>query len=224
MEEFRDWLVYFNGFSAVPGFLYFIFRGQSRNMLSVVVFTILASSFLSDNFNYFFMRLIYPNGFIIGNIWYLINFLLSCYLFGMMVKKRKMFFSVLAIIFSIGSIVTFLFFFRLSESNTFIRLFSNVSLILFSLMAYFELLKNPNKKLKKQPSFWISTAFFLSNSLILLQNVFNNYLIFDLKISESAVLSIYVIKLCANIFMNFSLFYVLVLLDKEPSPQLKKAS
>ena len=194
---------------------------RSWKSISGIVFYMMLVSLLADNFNYFFIRFIYPNSFIIGNSWYIINYIIVVILFTIVLnKKKKLFLSFLSF-FVVGTIISFGFFFLFTESNVFIRLFSNVSFIFFSLMIYFELLKNPNQKISRLPLFWIATALFVQNSLLLLQSIFNNYLIFDQKITTEAMRVIHIINLVANISKNFILFYALVLIDKGYPDSLK---
>ncbi len=194
---------------------------RSWKSISGIVFYMILFSFLADNFNYFFIRFVYPNSFIIGNSWYLLNYLLVALLFAQILdKKRKLFIGFLAV-FIIGSIISFTFFFQFTESNVFVRLFSNVSFIFFALNIYLELLKSPNQKISRLPLFWIATALFVQNSLLLLQSIFNNYLIFDQKITTEAMRIIHIINLVANITKNFILFYAIVLIDKGYPDSLK---
>jgi hypothetical protein len=89
-----------------------------------------------------------------------------------------------------------------------------VTFIIASISVYFQLLKTPTKKLSQVPIFWIATAFFIYYSLVLLLSIFDNFLIFDQRISIEAYRIIHFINLMANIAKNFILFYALVLIDK----------
>ncbi len=201
-----------NRFSALAGCLYFLYFMRSWKSTSGIVFLILLFSLLADNFNYFFIRAIYPNSFIIGNSWYIVNYVITAFLFKEILKKHSRLIIGLLGLFILGTIVSFIFFYEFTESNVFIRLFSNASFIAFSLLVYFELLKSPSLQLTKLPLFWVVTSLFIYNSLLLLQGIFNNYLIFDLKISTFNLIPI--IKLIGNIVKNFILFYALALIDK----------
>ncbi|MEO9482891.1 MAG: hypothetical protein ABJG47_05570 [Ekhidna sp.] len=105
-------------------------------------------------------------------------------------------------------------FYSLYDSNTVIRLISNVAFIILSLLTFYELLRKPEIKLKKSPVFWIVTAIFIHSCLTLLRNVFLQYLVFDLEASKEIVSWIWLINLIANISKNFILFYAIVLIDK----------
>jgi len=118
---------------------------------------------------------------------------------------------------------SFGFIFDFSESNIFIRTFANASFIFLSLLVFLHLLKNPSGSLRKYPVFWIATAYFIYNSILMLHGLFNNYLIFDLKISSEAYRIVAIINLFANITKNFILFYALVLIDKGFPDTLKPA-
>lgn len=214
MEELRDWLLDLNGFSALGGTLFFLFSRKKFTSVSGVIFLILLFSFLADNLNYFFIRLIYPNSFIIGNIWIIVNYLLMIWLFRkILVESSKTILRPLAAVFITGTSVSF-FFFKITEANTFISLYSDLSFIFLSLLTYLQLLRNPSHKLTIQPIFWIATSFFVHSSLILLQSVFDNYLIFDQNITPEGYVIIHIINLVANTTKNFILFYALVLINR----------
>ncbi|SNS45952.1 hypothetical protein SAMN05421640_0237 [Ekhidna lutea] len=223
METFINWFLEFNRFSALAGSLYFIFFIRDKKHTTVLVFIILVCSLLADNLNYFFVR-IYSNSFIVSNSWYIANFIVSLILFQHLLKSRKFLISLLITVFFIGSILSFTYFFKLTESNTFIRLFSNSTFIFLSLAFYLELLKKPDGRLRKHPYFWIASSFFIYNSVLLLQSLFKNFLIFDLQISKAAYAWILFISLSANITKNFILFYALVLIDKGYPDTLKPKS
>lgn len=221
MKELLDWLVDLNRFSALAGCLFFLYSRQSLKSVSGIVFCVLLISFAADNLNYFFIRLIYPNSFIIGNSWKIVNFFLMILLFIKMLSGRvKRIILALTIIFSITTIVSF-FFYPITEANTIINISSNVTFILLVLISYLQLLKQPSFKLTIQPIFWIGTSFFVHSSLVLLQSIFENYLIFDQKISQEGYILIYVINFLANISKNFILFYALVLIGKGFPDSLK---
>ena len=208
-------------FSSLAGILYFLMAMKSWKRVSGIIFLILLSSFLADNFNYFFIRLIYPNSFIIGNLWYLLNFILSIFLFSKILDNRNFILGALTAVFSVGALISFLFFYKFTESNTFTTLASNICFVVIALITFFDLLKKPNLRLSKNPVFWIATSLFIYNSLILLQNVFNNYLLFDIKISGEGYTWIHIIRIFANAIKHFMLFYALILIDKGFPDSLK---
>ena len=214
LEATKDWLYHLNGFSAIAGILFFIYVRKSLKSVSGIIFIILLVSFLADNINYFFIRFVYPNGFIVGNLWIITNYFLMMWLFKkILTSQSSKTVLVLTVLFTIGSLVS-LYFYTLTEANTFINVYSTSSFIIVSLIAYLELLKNPSSRLIKQPIFWIATAFFVHNSLILLQSIFENYLIFDQQITKEAYRVIQIINLIANTTKNYVLFYALVLIYK----------
>lgn len=224
MRALLDWILNFNSFSALAGMLYFIIFMRSRRDLAGIIFLVLTVSFIADNLNYFFVRFIYPNSFIIGNSWYIIDYLINAIIFSVILQKWRKVSFILLSAYLIGTVVSFSFFYSFTESNTFIRIFSNASWIALSLVLYVELLNRPSQKLGRLPLFWFATAYFVNSSLILLQSVFDNYLIFDLKISGESYIWINIIKLIANIGKNFTLFYVLALIDKGFPSTLKLQS
>ncbi len=214
MEAIANWFLNLNGFSALAGCLFFLYTKQSLKSVSGIVFLILLLSFAADNINYFFMRFVNPNSFIIGNCWIIGNFFLMLWLFSQILSSSaKRIIQILLTVFSVGTIIS-LFYFKINEANTFISLFCDLSYIFLALLTYLQLLKNPSQKLVTQPIFWIATSFFVHSSLILLQSVFDNYLIFDQNITQEGYIIIYIINLSANITKNFILFYALVLISK----------
>jgi len=214
MDAFWDWLYHLNRFSGFSGCLYFILFVKSRTRVSGILFLILFFSLMADNLNYFFIHLIYPNSFYIGNSWHILNYILSITLFYSIFDERKKILIFLLVLFSIGTMVSFVYFFDFSESNTFIRTYPNITLIFLSLLIFLELLKRPNQRLQNHPLFWIATSFFVYNSLLLLQGIFKNYLVFDLKISSEGYAYVEFINLLANISKNVILFYIIILIDK----------
>ncbi|WP_421763764.1 hypothetical protein [Ekhidna sp.] len=223
MEDFWNWLIELNRFSGLAGCIYFVIFMKSWRRFSGVLFYILFASFLADNLNYFFIRIVYPNALYIGNSWVILNYFLSIFLFSKILADRNLLLKIYAGLFTVGTALSLTLAYDYAESNTFINVYSNITLISLSLLGYFELLKNPKVKLSKQPIFWIVTSFFIYNSVLILVSVFNNYLIFDLKISSDAYAMVSIINLSANILKNLLLFYSLVLIDKGFSPNLNPA-
>lgn len=214
MEVLVNWILDLNRFSALSGCLFFLYSRQSLKTVSGIVFFLLALSLTADNLNYFFIRLVQPNSFIIGNIWIIANYFLMILLFRKILAHQNFKILVLLpIIFIIGTSISF-FYFKLSEANTFLSLYADISYILLALLTYLQLLKYPSIKLVTHPIFWIVTSFFVHSSLILLQGIFENYLIFDQEISKDAYVFIYGINLIANISKNLILFYALVLIHR----------
>lgn len=221
MEALRQWLLILSSFSTIPGLLYYSFS-RNKDQVYVVIAFILGLSFLADNANYFFIRLIYPNSFIINNIWVILNYSLMVWLFGLFLDTSRKTTIYLLVTFFLGTILSF-FYYSFLEPNTAIYLLSNLCFIALSLFTYFKLLQNPEQQLVNHPIFWTVTAFFIYYSLWLLQVVFNNYLIFDQMISSQAYDVIHIINLFANICKNFILFYVMVLIGKGYPATLKSA-
>lgn len=212
MDILWSWFVDLSRLSALAGGLYYIFF-KKANPIQRLVFLLLCISFLADNINYFFIRLIDQNSFYVGNIYVILDFFLVVALFQALLGRRKIFLFG-TILFVIGAIGSFSLFYGFNESNTFTRVYSNLFITIGSLLVYLELLKNPSLQLKKLPSFWITTSLFVYSSVVLLIALFNNYLIFDLKISSEGYAVIGIINLAANTGKNIIFFYALVLIDK----------
>ncbi len=204
----------FNRLSGIVGIIYFIFFPKRLNSNSGIIFLVILVSFLADNCNYFFIRLVYPNGYIISNIWYLLNYLIVSWLFYRLLPNDKKLISILALIFYIGASVSFIYHYSFEDSNSFIKVQTSLVFAFLSLRLYFNLLKKPSGSLRNNSVFWIANAFFIYSTVTLLRNLFLQYLVFDLEISKEASSLIMVINLFANISKNLILFYVLVLIDK----------
>ncbi|WP_425389658.1 hypothetical protein [Ekhidna sp.] len=214
LEALDRWLGDLSMFSGISGILFFIYGRKHRTNVSTVLVIILVLSFLADTSNYFFVRLILQNSYIIGNIWLIANYFAMLWLFSEVLDIRKSLYLILGSVFATGGIISFGLWYTFLEFNTFTLVWSNITFIFLSLIAYFQLLRKPNIVLAKQPVFWISTSFFVYYCLIFLQSIFNNYLIFDLVISDSGYTAINMINHIANISKNFVLFYALILLHK----------
>ena len=81
-------------------------------------------------------------------------------------------------------------------------------------MGFKNLLKRPKGELLKMPVFYALAAFFIYYALTFLKRLFMNYLVFELEISASEFFPISMVNLFANTSKNYTLFYVLVLLEK----------
>ncbi|MEQ9466865.1 MAG: hypothetical protein RLN88_05600 [Ekhidna sp.] len=214
MEVFHAWLLELNSFSGIAGITYFMLYRKKINTIYGVVFLLIAASTLADCSNYFFMRLVYQNSYIIGNLWFLLNFGISIWLFSKILPNHKILLIVLSCIFYVGAVLSFITTYSFTDSNSFIKVSSSIVFTFLALRLYFELLKKPTGSLKFNPIFWIATALFLFSSLSLLRNLFLQYLVFDLEIGVSSYIYISTIYLLANISKNLILFYALTLIDK----------
>lgn len=214
METLHHWLLEINGASAIPGLLFFFFRRDKKtNSVFFIIFSVLFLSFLADNINYFFIRLVFPNSYIINNIWLIFNYFLMLWLFKKILPSSINILKLLSVVFACAAVVSF-WIYSFLEPNTVLYLISDLSFVFLSLITYYELLRNPSGQLKSQPIFWMVTSFFVFHSIILLQSIFDNYLIFDQEISKTAYRIIHIINLLANTTKNFILFYTLILIDK----------
>lgn len=212
VSSFTD---YVNTYSGLPGIIFFIvFRKQMGNISRFAFYTLLAS-FLADFSVQLFIRYVYPNSFIISNLWYLVNYSLLSWLYFLIIPNRKKLIGLLALIFFIGSIISFLFFFSFLESNTFIRVYTSVAFTLLAILAFLEILKHePTKSLISYPLFWINTAIFLFSSITLFKGLFLNYIVFITKTEWEAYASVAFIGVIFNIIKNLLFFYSFILVHK----------
>lgn len=204
-----------SSFSGLAGILLFLFFPKKLSSIAGILFLSIAASFLADSGNYFFIRLVSPNGYIIGNIWYILNYLICTWLFIKLLPDHKRVILILTFVFGIGTIISF-FYYSLGDSNSFIKVYSSSIFTFLSLRLYFSLLKNPSSRLRSNTVFWIANAFFIFSTVTLLRNLFLQYLVFDLEISKAGFSLIMIINLLANIAKNFILFYALLLIEKFP--------
>lgn len=219
--EFIEVLIEFNRYSALPGIIFSLFFLKNWKDSAGIIFYILLASFSADFVSYLYAKHVTPNSYIIANAWYCVNYLLVVWLYyKILPSKDKRWIYILVVLFLIATPISF-FFYSFFDSNTVIRLMSNVSFIIISLLAFFELLKKPETGLKKSPVFWIVSAIFIHSCLTLLRNIFLQYLVFDLNASKEIVSWIWLINLVANISKNFILFYALVLIDKGFSDKIE---
>jgi hypothetical protein len=213
-EKFIDVLVEINRFSGVPAILLFLLA-RDKPIVSKLAFWLVMASFLADFSNYFFIRYIYKNSFIISNTWFIVNYFLLIYLFLKLIPERKTLLTATLGAFLAGTAITFIFYYTFLESNTFIRVFTSISITLICLIIYLEILENsPANNLFQYPVFWIVTALFIYSSATLLKNIFDQYLIFEKSISTEAYRLIFPINLGFNILKNLMLAYAIWLAGK----------
>lgn len=212
--EFIETLIEFNRYSALPGIVFSVFFLKDWKNSAGIVFYILLASFAADLISFLYAKYVFANSYPIANLWYILNYFLVIWLFYKLLpsKKGKLIY-ILGGLFVVLGFISFSFY-SLFDSNTIIRLASNVAFVILSLLTFYELLKKPAVKLKKAPVFWIVTAIFIHSCLTLLRNIFLQYLVFDMEASKEIVTWIWLINLIANISKNFILFYALVLIDK----------
>ena len=73
---------------------------------------------------------------------------------------------------------------------------ANCGLVLFSLVYYLQLFKGePNINLLKEPSFWIISGIFISNSLLIPSNAASDYFFLDLKVSNGILVVLNFIRI-----------------------------
>lgn len=201
-HEFLEVFSEINRYSALPGILLFLLM-KGRPQLSRIIFYILIASFLADFANYFFIRYVYQNSFIISNSWFLINYLLLAFLFLHLIPSHRKLLWLLTGVFLLGSLISFVFYYSFLESNTFIRVFTSASITFLCLITYYDILeKSPTDNLFSYPVFWTITALFLLSSVTLLKNIFDNYLIFKLQVTTEAYEFIRPLNLSFNILKN----------------------
>lgn len=206
---------YVNTYSGLPGIVFCMFFWKSMGNVSRLTFYILLASFLSDFGVQIFIRYVYPNSYIISNVWYIINYLLVSWLFVILVPNRKMLLLILAVTFVVGTLISFSFFYSFLESNTFTKTFSSVVFTVISILVFLDILKeSPSSKLLDYPVFWINTGIFLFSSISLLRNLFTNYLVFTESVSWELVAPIALFAVVFNIAKNLMIFYAFILVKK----------
>lgn len=208
-------LIEINRYSGIPGIVFFLAFLTKKGYNIRIVFFVLLASFLADFANYFFIRYIYQNSFIISNSWWLINYFLLTWLFLTLLKNQKNFVLLFFSIFLAGSLISFSFFYSFLESNTFIRTFSSISFTFLCILSFFEILRvGPTDQLSTYPIFWVTTAIFLYSSITLLRHLFSNYLIFQMDLSTEVYSYVHFFNLLMNIIKNLMFFYAFTLVRK----------
>lgn len=202
----------FNRYSGVPGILFFLLFIKSSKQNIRIVFLILLASFLADFSNYFFIRYVYRNGYIINNSWALINYFLVSLLYLRLIPARWKLISIFLAIFIIGGVISFTFFYSFLESNTFVLAFSSIVFTLLSMLVFLEILQQgPMDELSNYPVFWFTTGIFLFSSVTILKFLFQNYVVFEMKASKDLWMYTSVFILVFNIMKNLMFLYAFIL-------------
>ena len=207
-------------YSACLGVFYYLFFLKKRERAPCVIFSVLVISFLFDFANYFFIRHVYPNSFLLGNTWRMLNHGLMSWFYLLILPGHKNLIKISAALYYVLSAILFLTYYSIWESNSISDTYSHVFLLMFNILAYLELLKETMGKLSKKPSFHFLTAFFIYYSSVLIKNVFDNYLIFDLNITWEEYWPIGYLNVAANSVKNFLLFYGLLLVYSKETGRL----
>lgn len=214
-DSFYYTVLEINRYSGVPGILFFLLFVRGDHKYSKIVFFILLASFLADFSNFFFIRYVYQNSYIISNSWYLLNFVLVCWYFYELIPKKRNFTLFVLILFAAVSFLSFLFVYSYMEPNTIVKSLTSVSFSILSLVCLFEILReSPTDQLRNYPVFWVVSAIFLYSTITLFRNLFQNYLV--IEIGGHAVVWRYVafFNLLFNIIKNILFFYSFVLVKR----------
>ncbi len=202
-------------YSGVPGILYFLLFSKKKDKCIKIVFYILLASFLADFFNYFFIRLVYKNGFIISNSWVIINFILVTWYFYELIPKRRTLILLFLGVFIVALFVSFGFFYSFLQPNTVIRVLGSITFSTLSLLCLWEILKeSPTDQLFKYPVFWIVTAIFLYSSITIFRNLFQNYFLHGLGGVGPIGRWVWFFNLVFNPVKNFIFLYAFYLVNK----------
>ncbi len=202
-------------YSGVPGILFFMLFMKEKSTITRIVFFILLASFIADFSNYFFMKYVYKNGFVITNSWHIINFLfVSWYFYQLMPKWRSLVLIMLGI-FILTAIGSFSFFYSFLQPNTFIRALSSISFSIVSILCLFEILRqSPTDDLSRYPVFWIVSAIFLYSSTTLFRNLFQNYFLQSLGGVGPVGRWVSLFNMTFNIAKNLMFLYAFSLVHK----------
>ncbi|MEP1096758.1 MAG: hypothetical protein ABJG78_16695 [Cyclobacteriaceae bacterium] len=214
-DEIAEFIFQINRFSGVPGILFFIgFLLKKKGNIRIVFYVLLAS-LLADTAIHYYTKYVYPNSHLIGTIWVITDYFLVSWMFLKLLAHKKKIILILLSVFAVGSTISMVFFFSLTESNTFIKSYPSVVFTYLSIIAFIEILKvGPTNKLIEYPIFWIITAIFLFSSITLLKNLFQYYLIFDLQVSKDLYLYVWFFGVGFNMIKNLLFFYAFILVWK----------
>lgn len=208
-------LIEFNRYSGLAGVAYFLFFIKNWKSFSALIFYILLVSLLFDLGIYTYIKYIYPNSYYGSNWWILVNYFFMSWLFIQIIPQFRNLIIASSLIFILGSIISFGFYYSFWEANTFTSSFSSLSFILFSIMSFLYLMNLKSEtSLKQMPIFYLLIAFLSYYALVFFKSIFMNYLVFQLKVTWEQYWPVSAINLIANVSKNFILFYVIVLIDK----------
>lgn len=214
-SEIAEVVFQINKYTGLPGILFFLGFLRTKKSNTRIVFYVLLASFLGDVAADLYIKYIFQNSHLVGQIWVITNYLLLSWLFLNLLPDRRKTIIVLLLFFTIGTVVTSIFFYSFFESNTFLVTYPSVAFTYLSIVTFIEILKEePTKKLVEYPLFWIVTAIFLFNSVTLLKNLFMNYLIFDLQVSQDQYLYVWLFGVSFNMLKNLMFFYAFILVKK----------
>jgi len=210
--EIAELVFQVNKYTGLPGILFYIGFLSSRKGNIRIAFFILLASFLGDLASDLYVKYVYENSNLVGQIWVITDYFLVSWLFIKLIPHRKKTILGLMGLFVIGTSVTSLLFYSFFEPNTFLATYPSVAFTYLSILTFLEILKEePTNKLINFPLFWIITAIFLFNSVTLLKNLFMNYLIFDLQVSQDLYLYVWLFGVGFNMIKNLMFFYAFIL-------------
>ena len=213
-EEIYWLLEEFNRYSGVPGILYFSIFVRKWRADSAIFFYILLLSFVFDFSIHLYTKFVFPNSYIGGNLWVILNFGLMSWFFIRILPSYKQQIVYLYITFLLSTVISFGLWYSLFDSNTIIRTFSSVAFLILSILGFKELMTRPKGDLLKMPVFYALAIFFLYYSTNFLRGLFQQYLVVDLHVSAEQMLLIAMISLVINALKNYVIFYIIVLLEK----------
>lgn len=213
--ELADILVLISKYSGLPGIVFFSIFLRSKKGNARIVFLVLLASLIADIAISYYVENIRPNSYGIGTTWVIVDYFLLTWLFLRLIPHRKKIIYLFLVVFTVGALISAGFFYSFTESNTFIRSYPSAVFTFLSIITFIEVLKeSPTTKLLTYPIFWIITAIFLFNSVTLLKNLFQQYLVFDLQITMDLYIYVYVFSISFNIIKNLFFFYAFILVKK----------
>lgn len=226
--EFVNFLTEINRFTGLPGIILFVTFYKRIDGGSAVIYLMLLISFIADNLNHIFIwEYLYHrvdpafNSYIFNNNWILIDFYLASWWTVRLVPRRRKLVLVLMKFFTVVALISFSFSFSFFESNTFTKSLWSISLSIYTILIFIEILKtSPMRSLSQHPVFWINTGLFLFASTSLFSYLTEQHLVFDLEISWFDYAPIHFFTVFFNILKNFFICYAFILIAKGNNPLL----
>lgn len=213
--KFTWYLLMVNMLAGLPAIAYYLFFMKNKDKTVNVVFLIVLASFISDFSNYFFIKHVMKNSYIISNIFIIIDFYLYCYLFTLILPKLKKIILGFAVFFTVSGLAS-LFFYNFLHPNPVTGTTRSLVIIFLSVLTFYNMLKtNSTNRLVFSPVFWVVCGIFFFNASSLLDSLFSDYLVFTLKIKSDPLMYLSIFPTICSLLKNaFFILYAFILVNK----------
>ena len=229
--DFMDHLKFFNQHSALPAIIFFLCFRKHFSKVSQIAFLIVVVSFVADLVNHYLIWMVmlhkFSPGFtsyLISNIWRITDYFLVSWLFLTLLPEKRKLILGLAIAFILGGIISFSTFYSFFRPNSFIGLFWSAAVSILSIVTFAEIIAKASvRTVLRYPVFWFVAALFLFSTSMLLINVFQDYLVFELSISSLQHSYAHFFTIFFNLVKNL-LFFLAFVLAARGNPEMIEES